>query len=555
MNYRFSVDPITLNGKQLYPKTEIVLPVHQITMIVGSNGCGKTTLLNQILFQNPGAIAKIAQENDLIFHDFPVKNNIMIFQENDQLLCELLERFGISYLLQRKPKQLSGGEKRMIALLRMFFVSQELIFLDEPTNDLDYRTVDTVKAIIAELKTRKTLLIVTHDDRLFSLADRTYSFQGGRLLPDSAAQDTETEELVCRPFSGRTGTLIRRDAAGLLLFLFVILSVLCSGAAALLTERTNPVPLLETQTNLASKFYANPNTLLENGYIPLRAYLQYNGKVDPEYLKFYSECVNDAMRTGGSLNMLLNEDSGSACYLAMTFNTMTEQRQYVMQQYQEKRMQLSGTPVVPEGLALFDGICELAYIHKNSTSEPIDRELYQEVTDACINGDASNQPILYVILNPDRDALEQLEGNYYIKNSTTVEICRNVAALKSFLNSAKVLGILLLGSLLLYFLYISVSLKLLRKQIVLMRNLGVPQDAVKKMLFQKRGMPLWKLLTALLGFAICFLCRLLYPAYSLLMLLLGALCIILGIIIISFTHVLITHTIHRIYNYEGIYDN
>ena len=218
-------------------------------------------------------------------------------------------------------------------------------------------------------------------------------------------------------------------------------------------------------------------------------------------------------------------------------------------------MQLSGTPVVPEGLALFDGICELAYIHKNSTSEPIDRELYQEVTDACINGDASNQPVLYVILNPDRDALEQLEGNYYIKNSTTVEICRNVAALKSFLNSAKVLGILLLGSLLLYFLYISVSLKLLRKQIVLMRNLGVPQDAVKKMLFQKRGMPLWKLLTALLGFAICFLCRLLYPAYSLLMLLLGALCIILGIIIISFTHVLITHTIHRIYNYEGIYDN
>ncbi len=235
MNYRFSVEPVTLDRKQLYPETELLIPVHSITLIIGSNGCGKTTLLNQILYQNPGAIAMIAQENDLIFHDLTVRNNIMIFQEDEALLSGLLARFGIGYLLHRDPKQLSGGEKRMIALLRMFFVSQEIIFLDEPTNDLDYRTVDTVKTIIAELRTRKTLLIVTHDDRLMPLADRTYRFQNGTLQCGSDMKDTETAAIPRSQFTGRAGELIRTDAAGLLLFLFVIISVLCSGAAALLT--------------------------------------------------------------------------------------------------------------------------------------------------------------------------------------------------------------------------------------------------------------------------------------------------------------------------------
>ncbi|MCR5305522.1 MAG: ATP-binding cassette domain-containing protein [Oscillospiraceae bacterium] len=555
MNYRFSVEPVTLDRKQLYPETELLIPVHSITLIIGSNGCGKTTLLNQILYQNPGAIAMIAQENDLIFHDLTVRNNIMIFQEDEALLSGLLARFGIGYLLHRDPKQLSGGEKRMIALLRMFFVSQEIIFLDEPTNDLDYRTVDTVKTIIAELRTRKTLLIVTHDDRLMPLADRTYRFQNGALQCGSDMKDTETAAIPRSQFTGRAGELIRTDAAGLLLFLFVIISVLCSGAAALLTEQTDPVPLCGAQTNLASKFYASPGTLLNNGYIPLRAYLQYRGNVGPEYLRNYSECVRDAMNTGGSLNMLLDQSSGSVCCLAMTVNTLTDQREYVMQRYLEKRKQQSGTPAAPDGIAVFDGICELVHTSENSKAEPIDSELYQQVADACMNEDPANQPVLYVILEPDRHALEQLEGNYFIKNSTTVEICRNVAALKSFLNSAKILGILLAGSLLLYFLYTSVSLKLLRKHMILMRNLGVPLDTVKETLFKKRSLPFWKLLTAALGSAACFLCKILHPAYSLLMLLLGVLCIILGIIIISVTHLLITHTIHRIYCYEGIYDH
>ncbi|EFR98294.1 ABC transporter, ATP-binding protein, putative, partial [Listeria ivanovii FSL F6-596] len=62
-------------------------------------------------------------------------------------------------------KFLSGGEKRLINLLRVVLSNQEVLILDEPSNDLDIDVFDKAKEIIYQVAKNKIVLLITHDDR------------------------------------------------------------------------------------------------------------------------------------------------------------------------------------------------------------------------------------------------------------------------------------------------------------------------------------------------------------------------------------------------------
>ncbi|MBE6843752.1 MAG: ATP-binding cassette domain-containing protein [Ruminococcus sp.] len=561
MNYNFSVKAMSLNGIQLYSENEISLPIKGVTCVLGNNGCGKTTLLNHIIYKNPDKIVMIAQENDLIFEDISIAENIMLLREDESLLLELLDQFEMNSILQRKVKHISGGEKRIISLLRMFFTDKKIIFLDEPTNDLDYRVVEVIKKMIQKLAMEKSVLIVTHDDRILKLAEQIYHFDNKKLVCDQE----RSSEVMCKDEDASESSadgsnydirkLVRTDITGFLLYIFIILSILIAGFLAVRINKSSMVSLAEGQTNIASKLYASPETMLNSGYIPLEAYLQYRGKVDLEYLDIYLECLDNFLKTGKSFDMILDDTFGEKVLLGMSVNMKTNQSTYVMKEYQSARSKILGEDFSIEGISTYDGVNEIALTSKSNISEPIDFDLYKEISDKILDGDSVNQPVLYIILNVDNDILKQLGGNFYIKNSTTVEISKNISSLQNILDSSKVLAVMLLSSVVFYFLYTKINLSLQKKRMIILRNFGVPYECVKKVIIQKQRMIIWKIIVTVIGSVILMLLSVLRPEYQIITVIHSVICLCIGQVVILITHKIIKRSLDKVYYFGGIYEH
>jgi putative ABC transport system ATP-binding protein len=100
-----------------------------------------------------------------------------------------LERVGMAELAQRYPGELSGGQKQRVAIARALFSSPKLLLCDEPTGNLDSETGREVIEFFKELNEKDgvTLVIVTHEVRVSSVAKRVIAIRDGELVEADAA--------------------------------------------------------------------------------------------------------------------------------------------------------------------------------------------------------------------------------------------------------------------------------------------------------------------------------------------------------------------------------
>ena len=189
----------------------------EILAIVGKSGAGKTTLL-QILgtldrptsgqvFINGQDVFRLS-EKDLAtfrnrhigfifqFHqllpEFTAIENVMMpalisgasraksKQRAEQLLTEL----GLGERLHHKPNALSGGEKQRVAAARALMMSPAVILADEPTGSLDEANKQELNRLLLHLREQygQTIIIVTHDKDLTSIADRVVEMVDGGIM-------------------------------------------------------------------------------------------------------------------------------------------------------------------------------------------------------------------------------------------------------------------------------------------------------------------------------------------------------------------------------------
>lgn len=196
--------------------------------IMGSSGCGKTTLLKIIGMLNEPSkgtvlykgknIQEIYGENlarirrteiAFVFQDYylmnslTVKDNIMlplILNENDlkegiKSVRKIAAEFGISNLLDKYPYELSGGEKQRTAICRAMIENPELILADEPTGNLDSNTsLQVIKTLVHINETlNKTVVMVTYDPKMASYGKRTLFLKDGVIL-DSLIKKESNEK-------------------------------------------------------------------------------------------------------------------------------------------------------------------------------------------------------------------------------------------------------------------------------------------------------------------------------------------------------------------------
>lgn len=201
----------------------------EIVSIVGPSGAGKTTLLQIIgTLDKPDAgtvwvngidVSNLSKKklsdfrNQHIgfvfqFHqllpEFTAIENIMIpsyiagvpQREARQHAQELLEFMGLTNRASHKPNELSGGEKQRIAVARALINHPAVILADEPSGSLDSKNKEELHQLFFDLRDKfgQTFVIVTHDEQLASITDRTIHMRDGILEnPEHLEKDIEND--------------------------------------------------------------------------------------------------------------------------------------------------------------------------------------------------------------------------------------------------------------------------------------------------------------------------------------------------------------------------
>jgi putative ABC transport system ATP-binding protein len=186
---------------------DLAIKQGELFMLVGPSGCGKTTLISVIagILDHDGGVCHIFGHDlktmgDIERTTYRGKNVGFVFQaynliptltttenvtiplllagvdkvEATQRAHKVLERVGLKDKLATLPSELSGGQQQRVAIARALVHNPRLIVCDEPTSALDHTTGGEIMELFRQeaLTGNRTLVIVTHDSRIFHYADR-----------------------------------------------------------------------------------------------------------------------------------------------------------------------------------------------------------------------------------------------------------------------------------------------------------------------------------------------------------------------------------------------
>jgi lipoprotein-releasing system ATP-binding protein len=192
----------------------------EIVAIVGPSGAGKTTLLqilgtldkpeatedfnlslNAISLQNLSDKELSSFRNKHIgfifqFHqllpEFTALENVCIpafigkksKKETEKRAKEILKFLGLSHRMNHKPNELSGGEQQRVAVARALINNPSVILADEPSGNLDSASAKNLHELFFKLRDKfgQTFVLVTHNEELAAMADRTLTMKDGKII-------------------------------------------------------------------------------------------------------------------------------------------------------------------------------------------------------------------------------------------------------------------------------------------------------------------------------------------------------------------------------------
>jgi putative ABC transport system ATP-binding protein len=196
---------------------DLVVPEGQFVTVMGPSGCGKSTLLNLLGGLDTPTSGTIGIDGHTLgdlpddqltelrrrrigfvfqfFNLIPVLNAV----ENASLPLRLdgakdaeeratawLERVGLGDRLHNRPDQLSGGQQQRVAIARALSTDPALVLADEPTGNLDSKSATEIGELLSQVSTEwgRSVLMVTHDPRIASFAQRLVLMRDGQVVDD-----------------------------------------------------------------------------------------------------------------------------------------------------------------------------------------------------------------------------------------------------------------------------------------------------------------------------------------------------------------------------------
>lgn len=221
VNKSFQVGDQTLS---VLKQVELTAQTGEMIFVVGPSGCGKTTLLSVLcgtLRAEAGEVTALGCDlrnlSDAEITRFRSRNIGFIFQQfnlfpaltvaenvavplriqgayaGKAISCakEMLERVGIPEKENERPMRLSGGQQQRVAIARALVHNPSIIVCDEPTSALDSVSGRQIMELLREIASvgGRTVIVVTHDSRIYKYADRIAEMEDGRILRVRSPQE------------------------------------------------------------------------------------------------------------------------------------------------------------------------------------------------------------------------------------------------------------------------------------------------------------------------------------------------------------------------------
>lgn len=206
------------NGVTAVHDLSLSIEKGDFVFIIGSTGCGKSTLIKMLYREEKptkgkiiiggldvgklknGKVYKLRRKLGVVFQDFKLLSKLTVYEnvafalevlgapksEIHSKVVKVLDLVGLKHRANNYPNQLSGGEQQRVAIARSIVNGPRLLICDEPTGNLDEVTSLEIMNVLEEInKMGTTIIMVTHDTEIVDkLKKRTILLDSGRILRD-----------------------------------------------------------------------------------------------------------------------------------------------------------------------------------------------------------------------------------------------------------------------------------------------------------------------------------------------------------------------------------
>lgn len=224
------------SGRTVVNQVDISVERQSIVGLLGRNGAGKTTTFRmvigmiipeggQVMFEGHDitslpmykrarlGMGYLSQEPS-VFQRLSVRDNLRAILETmsvtpkqrDQKADELIERFGLTEVVNSHARFLSGGERRKLEIARAMVTNPSLILLDEPFSGVDPIAVEELQKEIRHLvQSGVSILITDHNvERTLEVADKAYIIDHGKVIGKGSPREIIQDELIIKSYLGST---------------------------------------------------------------------------------------------------------------------------------------------------------------------------------------------------------------------------------------------------------------------------------------------------------------------------------------------------------------
>lgn len=458
------VPDICIRRKHIINKTELDCLDTGIVVLSGKNGVGKTLLLKTIfdeLIECDKDVYYIEQSNDIFLRHKSVLENIVLSDSKEGVTEaeKIINEFNLKHLMVHKIDELSGGEKRILCIIRALISNPGIILIDEPTNDLDNNMVIKLVAAIQKRRRDTLFLIISHDDRIESVSDQILQIVGNEIICDNKnnslsniTQDTPKENQTNARKEDSffvkclMGKWMMRLFYFFFFFIFMYLYIDYSITLGDIEKTELPSGCVEIFSTLSG--VAGPDCA--NGAIPMFALSVFDSDLslnDKQKIFEESENNNNTMSMWFDLSLPTNDEyeSSEIEYYDFLLNKNFNMLETYSEKYNDDMF--FGND---ELLAVFE---QKESVQKNCINNlhVIQNKFRSEIKNneyiKCVYILVDLNELSFMNFIQRKEIKELMKGNLYIKSNETTEFCEQLSRFqltKDMLSTTGIIGILII---------------------------------------------------------------------------------------------------------------